>query len=463
MKSSAPLKDNQAENIEWAQWWGRGVLADEPGLGKSRSAIEAFDGTRTLVIAPAKVLSLGNWDDEIEMWSNYPWLYTQASYTSLNATIEGPRGGRKPVHALKPEYKGHWDTIIVDESHMIKGRKTPWTWAVNQLARNCDNMLMMTGTPIPNWAHEVFTLLKIIYPDESKPGGRYGSFWRWAVQWFDTSPTRFSQGNPVVGDMLECTPTCSRRDPDDPCAHYVAFARENFGARFMRHLRRDCLDLPPLQLIERRAHLDAADQRAYKQLARDFATDIGDTEVLAWSSGAKNVLLDKFTTSPWLLTKKGPPRGGKFELLRSDVTRGSGHQLVFAHYRDTVEACADVATSVGRSAGFIHGGTTDAQNTKVLRAFKRGDLEVLVGSLETMAEGLTLTIADTAIRVERSFKPSRNIQATYRFHRLGQDKPCTMIDYLMEDTVDIRKSRLLADKNDHQMKILTAAEFARNL
>lgn len=460
-----PLKEYQRENVEWIRRVGRGLLADEPGLGKSRSALEGFAGAdRVLIVAPNLVLEAGVWNDEVERWGSDDTKYYAASYSALNKRVKTGKGtGTKPVKVLKDEYKGHWDAVIIDEAHYIKGRDTSWTWAVEEISKNADQALLMTGTPIPNWAHEVFKLLQVIYPHEAGRGRKYGSFWRWAGQWFDTSPTRFSNGNPVVGEMLACSPQCLQRNADDPCAHYVAFARDNFGDRYMRHLRDDHLDLPPLNFIDIPTPLDATTRTSYRELRDEFATDIDDMEVLAWTQGAKNVMLDKLTTSPWLLHKEGRPRGGKFEQLREDIGSRAEPTLVLAHYRDSVEGAAGVAVDVGARTAFIHGGTTDKQNARVIRNFKSGKLDVLVGSLETLAEGLTLTVADTAIFLERSYKPSRNVQATYRIHRLGQDKECTIRRYITPKTVDSRKEKLLNTKTDRQMRTLSAAEFARLL
>lgn len=462
--SKPPLKEFQRENVEWLRRVGRGLLADEPGLGKSRSAIEGFEGAqRVLIVAPSLVLETGVWRDEVERWGFDDTKYYQASYHQLNVRKPTGKGsGTKPINRLREEWRGHWDAVIIDEAHYIKGRDTMWTKAVKQhLARNCDQIVLMTGTPIPNWAHEVFTLLQTIHPEEGKRGNELGSFWNWAKQWFDCSPSKFSAGNPVAGDLLGCDPSCMRRDANDPCTHYQEFAAANFGERYMRHLRAEHLDLPPLVFEDIPTPMDADTKHAYAELKRDFATDIGDHEVLAWSQGAKNVALDKMTTSPWLLTKKGEPHGGKFELLREDLRARTSPTLVLAHYRDSVEAATRVAESTGARAGYIHGGTTDKQNAALVRDFKRGRVDVLVGSLETLAEGLTLTVADTAIFLERSYKPSRNTQATYRIHRMGQEKACTIRRYLTPNSIDSRKERLLQSKTDHQMRVLSAAEFAR--
>ncbi len=462
--SNPPLKEYQRENVDWIQRIRRGLLADEPGLGKSRSALEGVAGAeKVLIVAPSLVLEAGVWTDEVERWGSDETKYYVAPYSQLNGRIKTGKtaSSTKPVKKLRPDWKGHWDAVIIDEAHYIKGRDSYWTWATKQLARNSDYFVMLTGTPIPNWAHEVFTLLQCIHPEEGKRGNELGSFWRWAGAWFDTSPTRFSQGNPVVGELLECTPKCLRRNADDPCIHYRRFAEANFGEHYLRHLRADHLDLPPIRFEDVDTDLDLDTRRAYRQLRDEFAADVDDREVLAWSQGAKNVMLDKLTTSPWLLHKEGEPRGGKFEHLRSDLQKGTDSALVFAHYRDSVEASAWVAESTGRRAAYIHGGTTDKQNAAAVRDFKRGRLDVLVGSLETLSEGLTLTIANTATFLERSYKPSRNIQATYRIYRLGQDKEVTIRRYITPHTVDSGKEKLLATKTDRQMRTLTAADLLR--
>lgn len=469
--SKAPLKEYQRENVEWIQRVGRGLLADEPGLGKSRSALEGFAGAgRVLIVAPSLVVEAGVWHDEVEKWGDDDTKYYLATYAMLNVRKDfrtkkqieqGSPHRYKPINALRPDWKGHWDAVIVDEAHYIKGRDTTWTWAVDKLAKNADNLILLTGTPIPNWAHEVFTLLRTIYPEQAHPGKDLGSFWRWAEKWFDCEPNPFNPHAKVLREMSACKPACLLRDAYDPCEHYEAFARENFGDRYMRHLRADHLDLPPIEYVDVNTKMDRETQEAYRSLKRNYAASVNGQDQLAWSIGAKNVMLDRMTTSPWLLTKDGEPRGGKFERLKADLGTRTRPTLVFAHYRDSVEAAARVAVATGASAAFIHGGTTEKQNAQVVRDFKSGKIDVLVGSLETLAEGLTLTVADTAIFLERSYKPSRNTQATFRIYRLGQEKSVKIIRYITPNSIDAGKELLLATKNDRQMRTLTAADYLR--
>lgn len=464
-----PLKEHQREGIEWIQRVGRGLLADEPGLGKTRQAIEAFDGGHNLVVAPKMVIEGGTWEDELNKWSADPSKWTVLPYTGLNVRKQaGVRASTtKPVKVLKPEAKGRWDAVVFDEAHYVKGRDTLWTWAGLQIARNAEFFMPMTGTPFPNWSHEIYTLLRMIYPEEGKMGrgGRFSSYWDWAGKWFDTTPTPFSKGFPVAGEMLGCSRTpkqlkeCLSRPANDPCEHYRAFAEANLDGHYLRRWREDCLDLPEMTVQDVQAPMSATTKRTYLGLRDSFYATHEGSEVVAWTTGSQQVQMHKLTTSPWLLNQVGEPKGGKLELLRYDLENRTRPTLVFAHYKDSVEASARVAESLGLRVGIVHGGIPESQRVAAFKSFKSGSLDALCGSLETMSEGHTLVAADMALFVEESFKPYRNEQAINRVHRMGQTRPVTVRKYLCPNSVDSRKRRLLAMKTDRQMRTLTAAEL----
>lgn len=462
MSTLLPLAKHQEEGIAWIHRVKRGLLGDEPGLGKSRVAIEAFnDLDRVLVIAPSMVISGGTWTDELAKWAKHPERFTVAPYSMLNARVKTGAKGTKPVKQLRPEFQGYWDAVIVDEAHYTKGRSTSWTWAVEEIAKNSGYVLEMTGTPMPNWAHELYTLLRVIWPDQAKPGALFGSFWRWAEEWFQVSPSPFSSTGQVIGGLRKCDRECSKKSPLDPCEHFEDFSRRNLGDRFLRRLRDECLDLPELTQQVIRVEMNTSQKRLYRELKTELitTTDSGQ-ELVAWTNGSKQVMLDRLTTSDWMLDPKGEaPTGGKFDQLRFDLENRSRPTLVLAHYRQTVEACVEVARSLKLSAAAVHGGVSEALKSQAIADFKAGRLDVLVGSLETLAEGLTLTVADMAIFVEMSYKPSRNEQARYRVHRMGQTRPVTIKEYVTVGTIDERKRVLLAQKTDQQMRVLSAADF----
>lgn len=483
--SRPDLKAHQRDDVEWIRRVKRGLLGNEPGTGKSRSAITAFDGGNNLIIAPSLVIASGTWSDEIERWSDHPEGWTVVPFSALNerewtgAMRDGwPKIGpamvpnysatrpknlgtaKRPKFVTRADLLSGFDAVVIDEAHYTKGRKTSWAVAANEIATRSDFLLEMTGTPMPNWAHELFMILQAVFPEKAVRGRELGSYWRWVEEWFATKASRYNPQAKDIGDLAACRVRCMSRPAWDPCDHYREFVDENLGEHFRRVLRDDCLDLPPLTHQVVRTPMDTDQKRMYREMKKDFVTSIGDQEVVAWNQGAKNVALDKITTSPWTLHREGPAKGGKFETLRYDLESRSRPTLVLAHYRDSVEGCADVARQVGASATYIHGGVSQAEAGRRARAFQAGKIDVLVGSLETLAEGLTLTRADMAIFVESSYKPSRNTQAKYRIHRIGQEHPCVIRDYRTPGTVDTRKHQLLDTKNDRQMRVLSAKDFA---
>lgn len=461
------LLRHQQEGIEWIRKVKRGLLGDEPGLGKSRQAIEAFDGGRNLIIAPAMVINGGTWRDELARWSSTPGKWTVLPFSGLNTRVKTSKGGFAASSDLVPEASGHWDAVVIDEAHYIKGRGTYWTKSVQKIGKNSDHVLAMTGTPIPNWAHELFTLCQLAHPDESqsKPGhkARFGSYWGWVGDWFDVDVSPYREHERVIGRLKACGVACYDLPLVEPCEHYHAFMEANLGAQFLRRLRDDVLDLPPVTTQQVEIPMDAAQRKIYREMKKHYLAEVGDEEVIAWSDGAKNVALDKISISPWLLNPVGEPKGGKFEQLRYDLQARSRPTLVLAHYRDVVDACVGVAQSVGASAGAVRGGMTKKQQGDTIQRFKDGKLDVLVGSLETVAEGLQLTVADTAIFVETSYKPYRNEQAKNRVHRLGQTRPVTIRDYVTPATVDEKKRKILREKTEDQIRFMSAGDFKKLL
>lgn len=460
---SLELREFQAEGVRFLQQQGRALLADDLGLGKSAQLIRASEG-ETLVVAPAMVLDGGTWTDEIAKWADDPARFTTVSYTSLTQLKE--TRGKQRVYRIRDGFDrpGGWDTIIFDEAHYAKGRGTIRTEASQALAARAKRVYLATGTPIPNFAQELFTLLQMLDPEEAMPGGRLGSYWRWAGRWFEITPTRYSQYN--VGSLLGCNRECERRLVTDPCQHYHEFVEANLGDQFLQRKRADVLpELPPLTEVRIETPMGPLQRREYRRMKKEMIAETESGEaVVSWSASAKHVRLDQIATGLSLLGEDETKWGvndGKLARLRMDLESRSAPTLVMGHYHRTVEACLEVARSLGLRAALVYGPTPAAERLRLVRAFQAGQLDVLVGSLETLAEGLTLTEADLIIFVEKSWKPSRNEQALRRIHRIGQRSATTAYDYVTPDTLDEGKRDLLQTKTDHQMRVLRAAQLAR--
>jgi len=435
---------HQREGSAWLRERPRALLADEPGTGKSRTLLEAAVEP-ILIVAPAMVLDGGVWDDEVERWAPGADV-TQVAYSSLTGREKTEAGGSRPVPHIKPAFRQRWGTVIADEAHYLKGRKTTWTQAFREL--EADRVYQATGTPLPNWAKEAFVPAQLLWPEKVGPNLELGSYWRWAREWFNVLPTKYSPAE-VFGLRSDRT--------------WEQFHAEVFGDRFRQMLRDDVLDLPPLTIQPFKVKMGAEQRRAYNQLKRDFVTWLeSGSEVVAWNQGALAVKLAKAATGLEIL-EEGAGASAKLDALAGLLRDRPRPTLVVAHFRDTVAACARVAESVGAEARILDGGTAKGARRANVRAFQSGALPVLCATVDTVSEGMTMVAADQVIRVERSWRPSRNEQVIRRIHRIGQERPCLVIDLITEGTVDQPMLRVLQQKTDEQVQALQRKDWLRIL
>lgn len=449
------------------------MLADEPGLGKTAQLIRASVG-RTLVVAPSTVLRGHTWTDDLAKFADDPGRFLQAPYSMLNPRKRVGDVSKVVPGAVRPEYNRHWDTLILDEAHYVKNAKTSWTKAVLRLARQSDRVYLATGTPIPNWPSELFVPLQILRPDEAKAGQRLGSYWRWVDEWFATAPNPWNPRARDIKGLKACTKACASRPPYDPCDHYREFVAGNLGDAFLQRRRDDVLtDLPPLTFQRVRCPMVPKQDQIYRSLRQKWFAELDEQRRIVWTAGSRTVALDRCMTSARLAFNEGEDIGnfeelmsssGKLQRLHYELSRRARPTLVVAHYRDSCLAAVRVATSLDLRVGMIRGGLSSEAVGALVRQFQAGELDVLVGSLETISEGLTLTAADMVILLESSYKPSRNEQVIRRIHRIGQHRPCTVLDLIAVTardgkTLDTAKRELLAGKTDLQLRTLTAANW----
>jgi SNF2 family DNA or RNA helicase len=204
-------------------------------------------------------------------------------------------------------------------------------------------------------------------------------------------------------------------------------------------------------------------RKVYRDLKRDYVAWMGDgTEVVAWNDAAKHVRLDKIATGLGGVTGVWKEsESGKLQQLLADLNGRSRPTLVVGYYQETVDGLAAFCEKkLGLRAEVIHGGTSRPARGRIVADFKAGRVDALFATIDTIAEGLTLVQADCVILVEKGYVPSKVTQAIRRVHRLGQERPVTIRDYVTPDSVDKNKRDSLMLKADRQVRHLTAADLA---
>ncbi|KAK3040159.1 hypothetical protein RJ639_028409 [Escallonia herrerae] len=157
------------------------ILADEMGLGKTIQAITYLtlldhledDPGPHLIVCPASVLE--NWERELRRWCpsftvlQYHGAARSAYAKELSSTAKG--GLPPPFNVILVCYslferhsvqqkddrkilrRWRWSCVLMDEAHALKD-KSSYRWKnLMSVARNANQRLMLTGTPLQNDLH----------------------------------------------------------------------------------------------------------------------------------------------------------------------------------------------------------------------------------------------------------------------------------------------------------------------
>ena len=167
----------QKSNIEYALSRKCTLIGDQPGLGKTPTAVcfaNEIRAKRSLVICPASIRI--QWVKKIREWTVLRWPYC------VHPILAGRHGVHPTAEWTVVSYdlarteaigkalaKGHYDLLILDEAHYLKTSDSKRTRAIfggghaevfADLASRSERILALTGTPLPNRPREAFTLAK---------------------------------------------------------------------------------------------------------------------------------------------------------------------------------------------------------------------------------------------------------------------------------------------------------------
>jgi SWI/SNF-related matrix-associated actin-dependent regulator 1 of chromatin subfamily A len=413
---------------------------------------EALATGPKLIVCPLSVT--GVWQREIKRWLNEDaivavgsnphkrsqaiqkaveegsWLITNFEALRVaKITTKTRTGGTKTKTVMKePLYeKTPWLVAIFDEAARLKNRKASQTKGAYRIKSMI--MLLLTGTPVMNAPDELWSLLHLLYPKE------YTSYWRFYEQYVDYIEGYF--GKVITGV----------RNPDA--------LRFELNKRLYRRTKAQVLDLPEKTRIRIPVELDTKSRKLYTEAEKGLWLEIekavteGDaaaTRFAAEATAGKNIYtipngaartvrLRQILSTPALLG--GDDYSNKMDTL-IDVVIDNQHKqhVVFSEFVDSCNILADRLRSKGINAETYTGQTEGHTRTELEDKFQRGEIQVLIGTIGAMREGITLTAADTVHFLERAWVPGWNEQGEDRCHRIGQRNAVTIYIYEAENTVD---------------------------
>lgn len=321
-----------------------------------------------------------------------------------------------------------WRTIIVDEAHRLKDPKAKQTRATFALATAATEFrFALTGTPIANAPHDMWPALHFVAPREWPSRKEYVN--RYCLQ-------SFANGE-VIGLKPEMkTEFFKIVDP-----------------RIRRMPKEAVLpDLPAKVPILHYVDMSAAQAKAYRQLEHGMIARLPEGLVVTSNPLETLTRLSQFASSCCEITDDGSivmkaPSNKVDELvsLLSDFTKPA---VVFCQHAQLLRLVQARLEKEKISHEIIVGGQGQYDRDRAVDRFQDGYARCIVSTIDAGGEGITLTAADTAVFLQRTWSMVKNNQAEDRIHRIGAEvhESITIIDIISNGTYEERQREVLGDK-----------------
>jgi non-specific serine/threonine protein kinase len=431
------LKKNQYRALRFFDHFKRIILADDRGLGKTRTALESMvhvNASKVLVVVPGYLKP--NWYREMQKWIPERKFFIitgekEQRQKQLHAAMQEKEcfivinyemlQSRNDVRRFPILFSIKWDGVIFDEAHRLKNPQANLVDGAKKL--KFAKCIMSTGTPISGSPEHIWQLLNILYPK------RFTSYWAF-VEYF--------------------------------CNVFESFFCKEIKGVNKAHLQELQWILQPIMirsekygLPEKIRHtvyieLDKSHKVAYRR-AKKFriAKEDGFEEVIE-SKLERIIRFQQIVANPAIL-------GGKdYSCIESTVIeliRDIGEKtIVGTVFIKAAHLLREKLKNAGFETFLVTGGTKDRDS--VVEAFKKSKKGVLVGNIQAMAEGLSIDECDYIIFSDRTWMPHVNQQFEDRIHRMTSTRSKHYYDLLVPRTISELKYNALLEKEECMEDVL---------
>ncbi len=454
------LFPHQRVAVQWLLSSDCGLLGDDMGLGKTISVISAFtewdrDKKFLLVVAPASLVQ--NWKREVNTWvpnhrfellpsqkkDRLTYLKDLVRYGTdhISGLIVGLEELRLDyVFPLIREIAANRETVLcVDESQRVKNYQSKGFLALSIIAPECKKRWLLSGTPIPNSIADIWTQGKLL--DDGERLGK--SFLPWLKSVAEL-------GN-------EWSALAVRR--------YIPEAVEKtikiISPIILRRKKEDVVDLPPKIFHVRDLRLSGDQKARYDEVRRDLVLRVQSLSGDDFFRQITNILEQylrcvQIASNPRLIDEsfKGEPiKFLELDSLVDEIVREKGEKLVvWSNYRGNISELANRYKEF-EAKGFS-GETSPKERESVIKEFQSdGGCKILLAIPAAGGVGITLTKAQTAVYLDKTWNAEHWLQSVDRLHRIGQTGTVNIIS-LHASKVDSLISKNLNQKEDTLKKLM---------
>lgn len=312
-----------------------------------------------------------------------------------------------------------WQTIIADESHMIKRWQAQRTKAVIRATQHIFNRIAMTGTPITNDPGDVFT--QCLFIDN---GNLFGpSYWAFRNTYYTQSGPgwymKYNSKKRIINKLQS-----------------IAF-----------HVHEDdVLQLPPVRRLIKAVPMSGQQRKYYKKILEDWEMQLPNQEVVELNYVVSQLTKLRQVSSGFLYGENHKPvwfKSPKLKLLEEllispDYLANKTKIVIWCAHTAEIERIAQLAAELNIRAVTFTGNNRRKKNEARRKFYENKQIKLFIGQVDSGLGMNELVISDTAIYFSNSFRVVSRKQSEMRICRKGSEihKNITYWDLISENSID---------------------------
>jgi hypothetical protein len=432
------LFPHQRIAVEWLRDTPYAFLGDDMGLGKTLSVLSYFSSLKSsddysllLVVCPNSLSR--NWLREATMW--FPELRVTVlagDKTAKSWSLRLLNSGALEQDVLVVNYEAvrldyitpelqklvseRKTLLCLDESQRVKNPTAKTFKALSSISPGCDRRVLLSGTPMPKDVTDLWAQMRIL-----DGGERFGrSYYKWlhTVAELGTEHSQFAV----------------KRFHDAEVEESVCRVHEIM----LRRRKERVVKLPPKTFSLREVELVGSQRERYDEIREGLILRMRSLSGEQFTRDITNILEEylravQVSSNPRLIDPEWKGEPAKFlelDEIVDEVVRQQGQKIVlWTNYLGNVTELCERYKQLG-SAPFS-GEVSPADREVTIRGFQSAESpSVLVAVPAAGGVGITLTAAQTAVYVDKTWNAEHWMQSVDRLHRIGQRGTVNIISLL---------------------------------
>ncbi|MCC5886221.1 MAG: DEAD/DEAH box helicase family protein [Gammaproteobacteria bacterium] len=423
----------QAEGALFAARAGSAIIADEMGLGKTIQALAAaellrrhFHVTRAVIVCPTSLT--GQWASEIERFSG-----------RSTQVVSGNKSERARLYAAPSEYLilsydtlirdfelvVAWqpDLLIADEAQRIKNWNTRAARFLKRLPTR--HAFVLTGTPLENRLEELLSIVQLV------DRARLGPTWRFLREHQlrdDSGRVTGYQKLDAIGRTL--APIMIRRRRQEVLTQLPERSEKTWFVPLTRQ-----------QLEVHAEQQDIVARIVAKWRRQRFLSDADQKRLMSALQTMRMVSNSTYLIDP--ATDHGNKLDEILAVISELLEEPDTKVVVFSAWLKMHELLARAFDTAGWQHVWFHGGVPGKKRGSLVARFRDDPACRIFLATDSGGVGLNLQHATAVVNVDLPWNPAVLKQRIGRVHRLGQQSPVRVENFVAEEGIERRILALL--------------------